>query len=126
MARIGYVGLGVMGGGVARRLLAAGHEVTGYNRTRSKAEPLIAAGMRFAETPREVAEHERRHLLDGDEHAGSRRPSPRAPTAILAGLAPGQGLRRHEHRQPGGQPRRSPSACASAAPRCSTRRCRAA
>ena len=38
MAQIGYVGLGVMGGGVARRLLEAGHEVTGYNRTRGKAD----------------------------------------------------------------------------------------
>ena len=56
MAKIGYVGLGVMGGGVARRLLEAGHEVTGHNRTRSKAEPLIAAGMRFADTPRAAAE----------------------------------------------------------------------
>jgi 3-hydroxyisobutyrate dehydrogenase-like beta-hydroxyacid dehydrogenase len=56
MAKIGYVGLGVMGGGVARRLLAAGHQVTGHNRTRSKAESLIADGMGFAETPREAAE----------------------------------------------------------------------
>ena len=45
MAQIGYVGLGVMGGGVARRLLEAGHEVTGYNRTRGKADSLIADGM---------------------------------------------------------------------------------
>ena len=42
MAQIGYVGLGVMGGGVARRLLEAGHDVTGHNRTRSKADALIA------------------------------------------------------------------------------------
>jgi 3-hydroxyisobutyrate dehydrogenase-like beta-hydroxyacid dehydrogenase len=49
MARIGYVGLGVMGGGVARRLLEAGHRVTGYNRTRSKADGLVADGMAFAE-----------------------------------------------------------------------------
>ena len=56
MARIGYVGLGVMGGGVARRLLEAGHDVIGYNRTRSKCEALVADGMRLAETPREAAE----------------------------------------------------------------------
>jgi 3-hydroxyisobutyrate dehydrogenase-like beta-hydroxyacid dehydrogenase len=56
MAQIGYVGLGVMGGGVARRLLEAGHEVTGHNRTRSKADALIADGMAFADTPREAAE----------------------------------------------------------------------
>jgi 3-hydroxyisobutyrate dehydrogenase-like beta-hydroxyacid dehydrogenase len=56
MARIGYVGLGVMGGGVARRLLEAGHDVIGYNRTRSKCEALVADGMRLAVTPREAAE----------------------------------------------------------------------
>src|SRR5471032_335194 len=56
MAQIGYVGLGVMGGGVARRLLEAGHKVTGPNRTRSKADSLIAGGMAFADTPREAAE----------------------------------------------------------------------
>jgi 3-hydroxyisobutyrate dehydrogenase-like beta-hydroxyacid dehydrogenase len=56
MARIGFVGLGVMGGGVARRLLEAGHEVTGYNRTAAKADALAAHGMRLATTPREAAE----------------------------------------------------------------------
>jgi 3-hydroxyisobutyrate dehydrogenase-like beta-hydroxyacid dehydrogenase len=56
MAQIGYVGLGVMGGGVARRLLEAGHDVTGHNRTRSKADALVADGMAFADTAREAAE----------------------------------------------------------------------
>ena len=56
MARIGYVGLGAMGGRVAKRLLDAGHTVVGYNRTRYKAQWLLDAGMRWAESPREVAE----------------------------------------------------------------------
>ncbi len=56
MANIGYVGLGVMGGGMVTRLLNAGHAVTGYNRTKSKAEPLIAQGMHWAGSPRAVAE----------------------------------------------------------------------
>lgn len=56
MANLGYVGLGVMGGRMAKRLMDAGHTVTGYNRTRSKAEWLIAAGMKWADTPRAVAE----------------------------------------------------------------------
>src|SRR6266852_4934263 len=43
MAELGYVGLGVMGGGIARRLLDAGHNVTGWNRTRAKAQPLLDA-----------------------------------------------------------------------------------
>ncbi|MBB5341577.1 NAD(P)-dependent oxidoreductase [Tunturiibacter gelidoferens] len=56
MANLGFIGLGVMGSEMVDRLLAKGHSVTGYNRTRSKAERLIAKGMRFAESPREVAE----------------------------------------------------------------------
>ena len=38
MANLGYVGLGVMGGRMALRLIEKGHTVTGYNRTRSKAQ----------------------------------------------------------------------------------------
>jgi 3-hydroxyisobutyrate dehydrogenase-like beta-hydroxyacid dehydrogenase len=53
---LGFVGLGAMGGRVTKRLLDAGHTVTGYNRTRSKAQWLIDAGLRWANTPREVAE----------------------------------------------------------------------
>jgi 3-hydroxyisobutyrate dehydrogenase-like beta-hydroxyacid dehydrogenase len=45
-----------MGSRMVERLLTAGHQVTGYNRTRSKAEPLIAAGMKWADSPRAVAE----------------------------------------------------------------------
>ncbi|MBB5319245.1 NAD(P)-dependent oxidoreductase [Tunturibacter empetritectus] len=56
MANLGFIGLGVMGSEMVDRLLAKGHSVTGYNRTRSKAERLIAKGMKFAESPREVAE----------------------------------------------------------------------
>lgn len=56
MANLGYVGLGVMGSRMAKRFMDAGHTVTGYNRTQSKAEWLIAAGMNWAASPREVAE----------------------------------------------------------------------
>jgi len=45
-----------MGVDIVPRLQAAGHHVTGWNRTRAKAEPLIAAGMDWADTPREVAQ----------------------------------------------------------------------
>lgn len=41
---------------MARRLLAAGHTVIGYNRTKAKAEPLLNAGMKWADTPRAAAE----------------------------------------------------------------------
>ncbi len=56
MAKLGYIGLGAMGGRVAKRLLDAGHTVTGYNRTKEKAQWLLDAGMSWGETPRAVAE----------------------------------------------------------------------
>src|SRR5213075_2316574 len=56
MANLGFVGLGVMGGEMVARLLDKGHTVTGYNRTKSKAQWLIDRGMRWGETPRKVAE----------------------------------------------------------------------
>jgi 3-hydroxyisobutyrate dehydrogenase-like beta-hydroxyacid dehydrogenase len=55
MANVGFVGLGVMGGRIAGRLLDAGHHVSGYNRTKSKAAWLVERGLRLADTPREVA-----------------------------------------------------------------------
>jgi DNA-binding FadR family transcriptional regulator len=56
MAKLGFIGLGVMGGNMVARLLEKGHTVTGYNRTRSKAQWLIDKGMKFADSPKAVAE----------------------------------------------------------------------
>jgi 3-hydroxyisobutyrate dehydrogenase-like beta-hydroxyacid dehydrogenase len=53
---LGFVGLGAMGGRMARRLLDAGYTVHGYNRTASKAADLVRVGLRLAASPREVAE----------------------------------------------------------------------
>jgi 3-hydroxyisobutyrate dehydrogenase-like beta-hydroxyacid dehydrogenase len=55
MANLGFVGLGVMGGQMVKRLLDKGHSVTGYNRTRAKAQWLIDAGMGWADSPAAVA-----------------------------------------------------------------------
>ena len=55
MANLGFIGLGVMGGELANRLISKGHTLTGYNRTKSKAEWLIKAGMKWANSPREAA-----------------------------------------------------------------------
>ena len=89
MAELGYVGLGVMGSAVSRRLLEAGHTVTVWNRTREKAEPLLAAGARWADSPREAAERSEivftmvtntaavRAVTDGDD-------------GLLAALGPGK------------------------------------
>ncbi len=54
---LGFIGLGAMGELIVPRLMAAGHAVTGWNRSRGKAEPLIKLGMRYADTPRRVAEN---------------------------------------------------------------------
>ncbi len=56
MAKLGFIGLGVMGGNMVDRLLSKSHSVTGYNRTRSKAQWLLDKGMLWADSPRAVAE----------------------------------------------------------------------
>ena len=56
MANLGYIGLGAMGGRMANRLIDKGHAVTGYNRTRSRAQWLIDRGMKWADSPRAAAE----------------------------------------------------------------------
>jgi 3-hydroxyisobutyrate dehydrogenase-like beta-hydroxyacid dehydrogenase len=56
LAAVGFVGLGVMGGNIALRVLAAGHAVQGYNRTAAKTAPLAELGMTVAATPRAAAE----------------------------------------------------------------------
>ncbi len=53
--RLGWIGLGDMGQVIVPRLISAGHQVTGWNRTRSKADPLVSQGMVWADSPREVA-----------------------------------------------------------------------
>lgn len=54
MANLGFIGLGVMGSEMVNRLLDKGHSITGYNRTRSKAEWLVKKGMKWADSPRAV------------------------------------------------------------------------
>jgi 3-hydroxyisobutyrate dehydrogenase-like beta-hydroxyacid dehydrogenase len=56
MPEIGYIGLGVMGSRITKRLLDAGYSVTGYNRTKSKAQWLLEAGLQWADSPRELTE----------------------------------------------------------------------
>ena len=53
--RIGYIGLGTMGGAMAENLIKAGYPLTVYNRTVTKAERFIALGAQLAESPAEVA-----------------------------------------------------------------------
>ena len=55
--RVSVLGTGAMGAGVAGSLLRAGHEVTVWNRTRDRAEPLASQGATVAGTPAEAVEH---------------------------------------------------------------------
>jgi 3-hydroxyisobutyrate dehydrogenase len=54
-ARIAFLGLGIMGSGMARRLLSAGAQLTVFNRSRERTQPLAAAGARIADSPRGAA-----------------------------------------------------------------------
>jgi 3-hydroxyisobutyrate dehydrogenase/glyoxylate/succinic semialdehyde reductase len=51
---VGFIGLGIMGGGMAANLLQAGHPLVVHNRTRSKADQLVTDGALWADTPAEV------------------------------------------------------------------------
>jgi 3-hydroxyisobutyrate dehydrogenase-like beta-hydroxyacid dehydrogenase len=89
MANIGYVGLGVMGGQMANRFLEKGHTVTGYNRTRSKAQWLVDKGLKLADSPRAVAES---NDITFSMLMNSQAVSEVAdgPNGLLAGLGPGK------------------------------------
>jgi 3-hydroxyisobutyrate dehydrogenase-like beta-hydroxyacid dehydrogenase len=89
VADLGYVGLGVMGTAITRRLLDAGHTVTVWNRTREKAEPLLEAGARSADSPREVAEQSD-VVFTMVTNTAAVQAVTEGPDGILAGLAPGK------------------------------------
>ena len=89
MANLGFVGLGVMGGLMAQRLLEKGHTLTGYNRTRAKAQPLIDKGMKFAETPRAVAEAAD-VIFSSVANSAALTSIAEGPDGILAGLGRGK------------------------------------
>jgi 3-hydroxyisobutyrate dehydrogenase-like beta-hydroxyacid dehydrogenase len=89
MANLGYVGLGVMGGQMAARFLTKGHTVTGYNRTKSKAQWLIDKGMRWADSPRSVAEAADTTFVMVTNSAALEAVA-NGPDGLLAGLAAGK------------------------------------
>src|SRR5690242_2882237 len=86
--RLGFVGLGAMGRLIVPRLMAAGHEVTGFNRSREKAEALIAQGMHWADTPRAVAEQSE-IVFSIVTDAKAVRTIALGENGIIAGLKPG-------------------------------------
>jgi 3-hydroxyisobutyrate dehydrogenase-like beta-hydroxyacid dehydrogenase len=78
-----------MGSRMVKRLLEAGHTVTGYNRTRAKAEWLVAAGMKWSDSPRSVAA-EADITFSMVTHTEALQAIAKGPSGILAGLSAGK------------------------------------
>jgi 3-hydroxyisobutyrate dehydrogenase-like beta-hydroxyacid dehydrogenase len=89
MANLGYVGLGAMGGLMAERLMSKGHTVTGYNRTKSKAQGLIEKGMKWGDSPRAVAEASDATFVMVTNSAALEAVA-NGPDGLLAGLGTGK------------------------------------
>jgi 3-hydroxyisobutyrate dehydrogenase-like beta-hydroxyacid dehydrogenase len=87
--RVGFVGLGSMGGRIVERLLAAGHPVTGWNRSPGRAEALAAKGMDLASTPRELSQ-EVEVVLSMVTDGAAVEDVALGPDGIVAGLGPGK------------------------------------
>jgi len=89
MANVGFVGLGVMGSRMVKRFMDFGHTVTGYNRTRAKADWLIAGGMKWADSPRVVAEKTdiTFSMVTNTKAVAA---ITQGPDGIIAGLTPGK------------------------------------
>lgn len=89
MSNLGYIGLGTMGGRVAKRLLAAGHSVIGYDLIKSKADWLLKAGMKWGDSPREVAE-KADVTFSMVTNTNAVLALTGGPDGVLAGLTPGK------------------------------------
>src|ERR1041384_4573498 len=70
--KVGFIGLGNMGAGMARSLLKAGYSVTAYNRTRSRANELKQEGAFVADTPADAARGDVVITMLADDHAVER------------------------------------------------------
>ncbi len=88
MQRIGFIGLGLMGQHMARRLLEAGHPLTVWNRSADKAKGLRAAGAAWAESPRALAHASDVVITMVTDSAASEHVSS-GPDGVLAGAHPG-------------------------------------
>jgi len=89
MAKVGFIGLGVMGGQMVNRLLGKGHCVTGYNRTRAKAQWLVEKGMTWADSPRVAAEASD-FIFAMVTNAAAIESVTEGPDGLLAGLSAGK------------------------------------
>jgi 3-hydroxyisobutyrate dehydrogenase-like beta-hydroxyacid dehydrogenase len=89
MANLGYVGLGAMGSQMVDRLMTKGHKLTGYNRTKSKADWLVQKGMMFAESPRAVCQAAD-FIFVMVTNSASLEAVANGPDGLLAGLSKGK------------------------------------
>lgn len=89
MARLAFLGLGAMGSRMAARLLAAGHEVTVWNRSPGPGAELAASGARVAATPRDAASGAEAVLAMLRDDDASRAVWTDAETGALAGMRAG-------------------------------------
>jgi 3-hydroxyisobutyrate dehydrogenase-like beta-hydroxyacid dehydrogenase len=89
MANLGFVGLGVMGSEMVNRLLSKGHTVTGFNRTKSKAQWVLDKGMKWAASPAAVAAAADVTLVMVTNSAALENVM-HGPDGLLAGLTPGK------------------------------------
>jgi 3-hydroxyisobutyrate dehydrogenase-like beta-hydroxyacid dehydrogenase len=89
MAKVGFIGLGVMGSQMVNRLLSKGHTVTGYNRTRGKAQWLVEKGMQWADSPRAVASASD-YVFAMVTNAAATAAIAEGPDGLLAGLTAGK------------------------------------
>jgi len=88
VARLAFVGLGAMGSRLARRLLAAGHQVTGWNRTPDKAHALVEMGLKLAKSPRAATEGAEAAFVMVTDDAALRAVT-LGPDGAIAGLGTG-------------------------------------
>ncbi len=88
MQRIGFIGLGLMGQQMARRVLLGGYPLTIWNRTKDKARPLIEAGAAWADSPRAVAQMSDMVITMVTDSAASEQVAC-GPGGILEGAHPG-------------------------------------
>jgi 3-hydroxyisobutyrate dehydrogenase len=89
MAKVGFIGLGVMGSQMVNRLLGKGHTVTGYNRTRAKAEWLVKKGMHWSDSPRAVASASD-YVFAMVTNSAAIQAITEGPAGLLAGLSTGK------------------------------------
>src|SRR5580700_1639401 len=89
MAKLGFIGLGVVSSQMVNLLLSKGHNVTGFNRTRAKAEWLVEKGMQWADSPRAVASASE-FTFAMVTNAAAIAAITEGPDGILAGLSAGK------------------------------------